>query len=329
MTEHPSTHAILARSAISTAFAIARPITNDFESLWAKALVSYKEQTGRSLYQDQVAQFPDDPSVDNIVSILETQSKGLEAFREKGRNIRNVLKPVVNLVTLFNDTGAEAAAAASVPGGKAIFVAFGALLAAAKGVTEVYDALEEISEKLQDALDRIKWHLDTNSKLSSRMKEIYTQMLVEVLHVFVFLIKYPKSLAKRTQNIIWRRSKDFGNSLLGEKEVQEALQRLDKLTNRESLMKIAEIHNKVYDIGTKVDNIETKIVVMQMDEQSKKWLSPPDVYQHHYTIYKEQHKGTGAWLFKPNSKFSQWKQGKSSFLWIYGKPGSGKSVLCV
>ncbi|KIK60120.1 hypothetical protein GYMLUDRAFT_226193, partial [Collybiopsis luxurians FD-317 M1] len=58
---------------------------------------------------------------------------------------------------------------------------------------------------------------------------------------------------------------------------------------------------------------------MQMDEQSKKWLSPPDVSQHHNTIYKAQHKGTGTWLFKPNSIFSQWKQGKHSVLWIYGK----------
>ncbi|KIK60150.1 hypothetical protein GYMLUDRAFT_613721 [Collybiopsis luxurians FD-317 M1] len=216
MTERPSTPSILARSAISTAFAIARPVTSDFENLWAEALISYKEQTGRNIYLDQAALFPNDPSVDNIVSILETQSKGLEAFREKGKNIRNVLKPVVNLVRLFNDTGAEAAAAASVPGAKAIFVAFGVLLAAAKDVTKVYDALEELSEKLQDALDRIKSHLDANSTLSYRTKEIYIQMPVQVLHVFTFLIKYQDSSAKKPWNMI-RQRKILGSLYLENK----------------------------------------------------------------------------------------------------------------
>ncbi|KIK60102.1 hypothetical protein GYMLUDRAFT_244542 [Collybiopsis luxurians FD-317 M1] len=314
MTEHPGTPSILARAAISIASAIARPVTNDFEKLWVKALVSYKEQTGRNLYQVQVAQFPDHPSVDNIVSILETKSKGFKAFREKDKNIRKVLKPFVRLVEMFNDTVGDMASA-SVPGGKAIFVAFGVLLEATKGVTEVYDALEELSEKLQDALTRIELHFNTDSKPSSRLRDIFIEMLVQVLHVFGFLIKYPESKAKKTLHVFWQRSKDLGKSLLGEKEVQEALQKLDKLTNREALMEIAEIHNKVHDTGIKVDNI----VVMQLDEQSKKWLSPPDVYQHHNTIYKAQYKGTGTWLFKPNSKFSQWKEGKNSVLWIHGK----------
>ncbi|KIK60144.1 hypothetical protein GYMLUDRAFT_244577 [Collybiopsis luxurians FD-317 M1] len=265
MTEHPSTLSILARSAISTAFAIAQPVTIDFENLWVKALISYKKQTGCNIYQDQAALFPDDPSVDNIVSILETQSKGLKAFWEKGKNICSVLTSVVNLVRLFNDTGAEAAAAASVPEGKAIFVAFRALLVATKGVTEVYNALVELSEKLQDALDHIKWHLDANSKLSSMMKEIYIQMLVQVLHVFTFLIKYQDSNAKKPWNMIWQCSKDFGKSLLREKEVQEALQKLDKLTNREALMEIGEIHNKVYNIDIKVDNLDAKMVETQSE----------------------------------------------------------------
>jgi hypothetical protein len=101
MTEHPGTPAILARAVISIASAIARPVTNDFKKLWVKALILYKEQTGRNLYQDQVAQFPDHTSVDNIVSILETKFKGFKAFWEKDKNIRKVLKPFVRLVELM------------------------------------------------------------------------------------------------------------------------------------------------------------------------------------------------------------------------------------
>ena len=89
-------------------------------------------------------------------------------------------------------------------------------------------------------------------------------------------------------------------------------------------MEIAEIHNKVYDIG----NIQSECLIfaiqpspheIQVNEQWKKWLSPPDVYQHHNSIHKAQHKGTGTWFFASGSKFFQWKQGKKKILWIYGK----------
>ncbi|KIK50122.1 hypothetical protein GYMLUDRAFT_493533 [Collybiopsis luxurians FD-317 M1] len=142
MTERKSLQITPAASAMNTI--VAPP--SSFEDLWAKALADYKEQTGREIDQAQMAQFPDRPSVDDVVRILETQTKDLKTFRKRGEKIRAVLKPVVRIVQVLNDTAAEAANAASVPGGKAVFVAFGLLLTAAKGVTEVYDALEELKE---------------------------------------------------------------------------------------------------------------------------------------------------------------------------------------
>ncbi|KIK58093.1 hypothetical protein GYMLUDRAFT_706700 [Collybiopsis luxurians FD-317 M1] len=322
MSYQPSVPAILASSAMSTVLATVAPTppaTSDFENLWAKALADYKDQTGLNFSQDQIAQFATCRSVDDVVRILETQSKGLEAFRKKGKNIQNVLRPVVRLVELFNDTGAEAASAAGVPGGKAIFVAFGVLLTAGKGVTEVYNTLQDLAQELEDALFRIGMHLGSNPGL----RDIVIQMLVQVLHVIGFLMKYQDSKSKEKKallgnlSVFGQRTKDYMKSLSGNKEVQEAFQNLNKLTKKEELLRIAEIHKKV-------DQIDT----MQMDEKIRKWLSPPNVSQYHNTIYKTHQEGTGEWLFKPNSKFSQWKQAESSILWIYGKPGSGKSVLC-
>ncbi|KIK57529.1 hypothetical protein GYMLUDRAFT_752009 [Collybiopsis luxurians FD-317 M1] len=94
-----------------TTVASTPPVTSSFENLWAKALMDYKEQTGHDFHEDQIAQFSACHSVDDVVYILEIQSKGLEAFRKKGKNIRNVLKPFVRLIELFDDTASEAAAA--------------------------------------------------------------------------------------------------------------------------------------------------------------------------------------------------------------------------
>ncbi|KIK58135.1 hypothetical protein GYMLUDRAFT_707482 [Collybiopsis luxurians FD-317 M1] len=299
------TPGLVSRSAMSTppvTVASTRPITSNFENLWAKALADYKEKTGRNFHQDQITQFSACRSLNDVIQVLETQSKGLEAFRKKGKNIRNVLKPFVHLVGLFNDTAAEVADAVNVPGGKAIFVAIGFLLAAAKGVTEVYDTLEDLSQELEGALNRVGLYLGSNLGLSDIAIQIKPNK--------------KKGLFGTNINVLGQRAKDYVGTLSGNKEVQEALQRLDKLTKKEELLRIAEIHKKV-------DQIDK----LHMDDKIRKWLSPPTVSQYHDTVYKAHQGGTGDWFFKPNSKFSQWKQAKNSILWIYGKPGSGKSVL--
>ena len=43
---------------------------------------------------------------------------------------------------------------------------------------------------------------------------------------------------------------DYGKSLLGNKEVQDALNNINKLTNEEGLMRIAEIQGTVTQIYT-------------------------------------------------------------------------------
>ena len=78
-----------------------------------------------------------------------------------------------------------------------------------KDVSEVYDVLEELSEKLQDALTRIELHLNADSKLNSRLNNIYIQVLVQVLHVFGFLAKYPESKAKKTWHVFRQRSSKY------------------------------------------------------------------------------------------------------------------------
>ncbi|KAE9383216.1 hypothetical protein BT96DRAFT_93836 [Gymnopus androsaceus JB14] len=151
-----------------------------FEDLWAEAFTNYTSQTGRDL-QDQTTQFIDCHSVDDVVRILETRSKDLTTFRGKGKMIRALLAPVVRLIELVNDTAGEAAAATGVPGGKAVFAALAILLTAGKGVTRAYDILEDLSERIQDAVSRIDVHLQSNSLPSPGLKSIFIQMLVQVL----------------------------------------------------------------------------------------------------------------------------------------------------
>ncbi|KAH9009371.1 hypothetical protein EDB83DRAFT_463377 [Lactarius deliciosus] len=56
------------------------------------------------------------------------------------------------------------------------------------------------------------------------------------------------------------------------------------------------------------------------------WLSPADPSTNHNIARSAQHEGTAVWFFQGRI-FIEWKS-TGSLLWIHGKPGSGKSVIC-
>ncbi|KAI9438115.1 hypothetical protein H4582DRAFT_234842 [Lactarius indigo] len=121
--------------------------------------------------------------------------------------------------------------------------------------------------------------------------------------------------------------------------------------------KVDDVGDKVDDVGYKVEDIgdrllyvdkkvqvviddgeEAKLIIQQtannVDEVKwnqikqllRAWLSPADPSTNHNVARKAQHKGTSVWFFQGNI-FIEWKS-TGSLLWIHGKPGSGKSVIC-
>ncbi|KAH9044057.1 hypothetical protein EDB83DRAFT_1575968 [Lactarius deliciosus] len=85
------------------------------------------------------------------------------------------------------------------------------------------------------------------------------------------------------------------------------------------------------------DGKETKQVLQQLASSVvvddvkwrkilKEWVFPPDPSTNHDVAYELHHGGTAQWFFQ-GGMFDEWKS-TGSFLWIHGKPGSGKTVLC-
>ncbi|KAH9029595.1 hypothetical protein EDB85DRAFT_1516161 [Lactarius pseudohatsudake] len=121
--------------------------------------------------------------------------------------------------------------------------------------------------------------------------------------------------------------------------------------------KVDDVGSKVEDIGDRVQSVDEKIQVAMDDGKETRvvateaksiiqqtansvdelkwnhikqllrtWLSPADPSTNHNIARKAQHKGTAVWFFQ-GSIFIEWKS-TGSLLWIHGKPGSGKSVIC-
>ncbi|KAH9040810.1 hypothetical protein EDB84DRAFT_1576915, partial [Lactarius hengduanensis] len=85
-----------------------------------------------------------------------------------------------------------------------------------------------------------------------------------------------------------------------------------------------------------LDTKETKLMVQEIvsDVGSREWkrfrgwLTPPDPSINHTNACGTQHDCTAAWVFDDDI-FKVWESSQSgSLLWIHGKAGSGKSILC-
>ena len=61
-------------------------------------------------------------------------------------------------------------------------------------------------------------------------------------------------------------------------------------------------------------------------DQIEKWLSPADPSTNYNEASRMRHKDTGSWLLE-DTRYTSWKESPASFLWLYGIPGCGKTVL--
>jgi hypothetical protein len=86
-----------------------RPDLN-FSDLWTDALRRYLADTGRDL--SQISHFDsliNASTVEEVCIVLQGKEESFKTFRAHGEKIRKVLAPVVRLVRLFVDAGAETA----------------------------------------------------------------------------------------------------------------------------------------------------------------------------------------------------------------------------
>jgi hypothetical protein len=73
-----------------------------------------------------------------------------------------------------------------------------------------------------------------------------------------------------------------------------------------------------------------RILDAQQSDEFRKivaWLAPPDPGTNHDVARRRHESQTGEWLLK-SKQYQSWKTGAVSHLWIYGKAGCGKTILC-
>ncbi|KAH7117475.1 hypothetical protein EDB81DRAFT_767262 [Dactylonectria macrodidyma] len=115
---------------------------------------------------------------------------------------------------------------------------------------------------------------------------------------------------------------------------QSTLQKLDEdVDDFVSCLSLAMQLLQQSDICKVQDDIEdTKALLdlaraTQVSSGIREWLKAPDTTIGFNEAVKKKHPGTGLWFVK-GSDFTAWLEKPSSFLWLVGFAGCGKSVLC-
>ncbi|VDB84819.1 unnamed protein product [Peniophora sp. CBMAI 1063] len=211
---------------------------SDLSSLWSQAFHKYHDKTGIDPRTHALTKnLANCSTVDEIMHLFDTKMQEFKTFRvgdpnSKWIKLRNdYLKPAVKVVLCLNDAFAETAAYFPVvPGGKAIFVAFGALLLATDGMSKRYDALIDLFEEIPFFLDSVRVRESNPQSWGPASKNIAAAILAHLLEVMAlaFTLMKPSSKVDHLQRIV-----HFGQSLAGNTDMQDALRRLRRLTNLE------------------------------------------------------------------------------------------------
>jgi hypothetical protein len=138
------------------------------------------------------------------------------------------------------------------------------LCQAASGVTSSYDALIELFECLGNFLKRLEIYMTIPP--TPMMTDIIVQIMVELLSVLALATKQVKQgrfsecVITCTLPMAQCPTEKFAKKLLGESEVEAVLQKLDRLTQDEARMTVAQTLGVVHGL---VGNVKVVMEGMQ------------------------------------------------------------------
>ncbi|KAH9959684.1 hypothetical protein BC827DRAFT_1156241 [Russula dissimulans] len=240
-----------------------------------------------------------------------------------------------------------------------IFTGIGVFLSAAKAVNAGQDVLVDLFERIENFLRRLETHVDVQP--TPGMTDILVKVMAEVLFILGIATKEINQNSAKTflKKLLGRTDIDDGLRRLDKlthEEIRmataEGLKAThgvndnvkgvgDKVTSVSD--QVQGVHDTVKRVDDKIQNVEDRITDWdeklsrqiandfghlnrnELRQKINLWLSPPDPSVNYNTTCAAHHEGTGVW-FTESGIFKDWKV-CGSLLWLYGKPGSGKSVL--
>ncbi|KAH9989500.1 hypothetical protein BJV77DRAFT_1069445 [Russula vinacea] len=204
----------------------------DYQSIFDSALEAYERRTGKDLTKDPLLRSLETcQSPDAVLAILRAQICGPSDLSDKSTTW---LDPTVNVINAFSS--AVGGVGLIYPPAGVIFTGIGILLSAVKGASAGRGALVDLFTRIENIFRRLETYIGLPR--TAGMTDVIMGVMVEVLCV----------LAIATKEFKQNRAKMFMKKLVGRRDMENALRRLENMTLEETRMTGAETLKAIHGV---------------------------------------------------------------------------------
>jgi hypothetical protein len=311
------------------------PTSQDFNSLWEEALEEYIDSTGRTpSEQELLKQQLKNP--DDLRNQLETDHGKFTSFREKHGKLTGRLKNAAKPLMALSDLASSAIGLSPFAPASTIFGAITFVVKAADGVSEAYDWIDQLFDKLRDFTVRLDVYCEGGTRPHLETK------LVQILACLLEILARSEKAIK-----IGRWKKYAAVLFLGKDEkIKASFEKLAKLVDDEQRLIVAitfainqRMDTRIEEIGKAgnqtlegVKRAEMGLDVIQKHQRDQlrdkilNWISSDNFSTRQSDFIGRREEGTGLW-FLNTPEFETWVQGSKQTLFCPGMPGAGKTIM--
>ncbi|KAH8986853.1 hypothetical protein EDB92DRAFT_1218888 [Lactarius akahatsu] len=226
---------------------LAAPSSSNFQAIFYASMKEYEKKTKKDLLvHPLIAQLQTCNSPTDILAVLHTQVQQFEQSTSSDDKLTRWLNPTVNVLYAFSAALGEGVGLVFSPA-KVIFAGAGVLLLAAKDVVASQDALVDIFERIENFFRRLETY--TEVPTTNAMRDTIVKIMVEVLGIFGIVTKELKQ----------GRAKRYLKKLIGRKDIEDALGRLDRLTQQEVQMAIVQVLKVAHHVKDGVEAVGDQV----------------------------------------------------------------------
>ncbi|KAH9061883.1 hypothetical protein EDB87DRAFT_1576217 [Lactarius vividus] len=225
-----------------------------FETIFEDALEAYNKQTKKYIASHPlIVQLKPCGTPSAILDVLRAQVQVFGQSQNPDEKLTAWLVPTVNVLHKFSATLGKVVGLVFPPS-NAIFTGIGILLQAITDVHASQEALIDLFGRIEHLFKRLEAYIEIQP--TAAMVDIIVKIMVEVLSIFGTI----------TKEIKQGRMKKYLKMLVGWTDIEDSLNRLDRLTQEEVRMAAAEalkinhgINDKVKAVDEKVERIDGRV----------------------------------------------------------------------
>lgn len=308
-------------------------------ALWENAVSEYEKNIGHALITSDLQHMPvnledaNGRSLQAFLEALQVNQDQFTAHRSEKRRVVSAFRKCILPLHFLMDVADRGLQATPVGPVSVLFFAVKHILSTCERVSKAYDAVEELFQRVAAVTCCLDGYKDS-SLIGS-----HQTVVIEVLSCLLKIVG-----AAQSKLIKLSRLRQFGRSLFqNDESISEGLAELEKrvqdelgyvvrlnfgMTQRMSETAL-DIHKEVLEIRQEMlrsraesDPSEVKPDLVEK-LRNESW---EELRNHHRKSVNAVAATTGTWI-QNDSMFATWENGNGSLLWIFGRPGVGKTIL--